>query len=208
MDPGYRETLDTLATVTTQPEVWTQVMDYALATKGISDHQLLNTLRLALRVGTMRPDDYAAMASIDIAGGLSVEGKNVLEKAIAAGTIKSAGNVAMLLQQANGLSPNEQKSLPELAAEAAKQPNGEIYVKLGESYWAYGQIDQAVDAVQKGIAKGGLKDAADAQTTLGILLLDAGKKPEAMAAFQKGEAAGGAGGTVAHVWNLFTQRTA
>ena len=208
MDPGYRETLDTLATVTTQAEVWTQVMDYALAAKGISDHQLLNTFRLALRVGTMREADYAAMASIDLASGLSVEGKNVLDKAIAAGTIKSAGNVATLLQQANGLSVNEQKSLPELAAEAAKQPNGEIYVKLGESYWAYGQIDQAVDAMQKGIDKGGLKDTADAQTTLGIMLLDAGKKPEAMAAFQKAEAAGGSGGTVAHVWNLFTQRAA
>jgi hypothetical protein len=207
-DPGYRATLDMLGTVSTQAEVWGQIMDFALATKDITDHQLLNVFRLAIKVGTMRDTDYPAMATIDLSNGMSIEGKNVLEKAIMAGTIQRTGAVASLITQANGLIDGEKKSLPDLANEAAKQPNGEIYVKLGESYWVYGQTDQAIDALQKGIEKGGLKDAADAQTTLGIVLMDAGKTAEAMAAFQKAESLGGTSAQIAHPWSLFVRRQA
>ncbi len=205
-DPGYRQTLDQLAMVSDQAEVWGQVMDFALATQNITDHQLLNVFRLALRVGTMRDVDYPAMATIDLTNGLSIEGKTVLDKAIMAGTIMRTGAVASLLTQANGLVAGEQKSLPDLASEAAKQPTGEIYTKLAESYWANGKINEAVDAMQKGIAKGGLKDMADAQTTLGIIYMDAGKSAEAIDAFQKAEAAGGTGANIAHAWSLFSRR--
>jgi hypothetical protein len=207
-DPGYRQTLDQLAMVSTQPEVWGQVMDFALSTKNITDHQLLNVFRLAMRVGTMRDVDYPAMATIDLQQGMATEGKSVLDKGVMAGTIMRTGAVADLLRQANGLIPNEAKILPTLAAEAAKAPNGEIYVKLGESYWVNGQADQAIDAFQKGLAKGGIKDVADAQTTLGIIYMDAGKSAEATDAFQKAEAAGGTGASVAHAWTLFVKRTA
>jgi Flp pilus assembly protein TadD len=154
----------------------------------------------------MRDTDYPAMATIDLSNGMSMEGKRVLEKAIMDGKIMRTGAVASLITQANGLIDGERKSLPDLAAEAAKQPNGEIFVKLGESYWVNGQTDQAIDALQKGIAKGGLKDASDANTTLGIVLMDAGRTMEAMTAFQKAEGLGGTGVQVAHVWSLFSRR--
>jgi tetratricopeptide (TPR) repeat protein len=69
-----------------------------------------------------------------------------------------------------------------------------------------GRLDQAIDAFQKGIAKGGLKDMADAQTTLGIIYMDAGKSADAIEAFQKAEAAKGTGANVAHAWSLFARR--
>ncbi len=102
----------------------------------------------------------------------------------------------------------DQQALPALAAEAAKQTNGEIDVKLGESYYTYQRYDEAIAAIQKGIEKGGLKDAADAQTTLGIALLAAGKTQDALATLDKAAAMGGAGGQVAHVWTLYGRRTA
>jgi tetratricopeptide (TPR) repeat protein len=206
-DPGYRATLDQLGMVSSQAEVWGQIMDFALATKDITDHQLLNVFRLAIRVGTMRDTDYPAMATIDLSNGLSIEGKTILEKAIMSGVIMRTGAVASLITQANGLIDGEKKSLPEIAAEAGKQANGEIYVKLGESYWVNGQTDMAIDALQKGIEKGGLKDAADAQTTLGIVLMDAGRSAEAIEAFQKAEASGGTGAQIAHPWSLYSRRT-
>jgi hypothetical protein len=51
-----------------------------------------------------------------------------------------------------------------------------------------------------------LKDPADAQTTLGVVLLAAGKKPEAVAAFDKAATGGGSAGQVAHVWSLYGKR--
>ena len=196
-EAGARQTLDTMASVSKKTEVWEQVMDFALGQQGMTDHNLLNLYRLATLVGTMKDTDYAAMATIDLQNGLPQEAKNILTKANKSGD---------LLTQANSLAAKDQEALKDLAAEAAKQTNGEIDVKLGESYYTYGRYDDAVAALQKGIAKGGLKDAADAQTTLGLVLWAAGKKPEALAAFEKAAAAGGATGQVAHTWDLFGKR--
>jgi len=83
-DAGYRVTLDKLATVSAQPEVWGQVMDFALnevtKTTPLNEHHLLNLYRLAMVVGTMRPEDYPAMATIDLANGLPNEAKEALTK--------------------------------------------------------------------------------------------------------------------------------
>jgi tetratricopeptide (TPR) repeat protein len=196
---GARQTLDQLATISTKPEVWGQVMDFALGTTGISDHQLLNLYRLSILTGTMKDTDYLAMATIDLQNGLPAEAKTILTKANKPGD---------LLNQANMFLARDQQALPALATEAAKQTNGEIDVKLGESYYTYGRYDEAVAAIQKGIQKGGLKDAADAQTTLGIALLAGGKNQEALAALDKAAALGGAGGQVAHVWALYGRRSA
>jgi tetratricopeptide (TPR) repeat protein len=196
---GARQTLDQLATISAKPEVWGQVMDFALGTMGISDHQLLNLYRLSILTGTMKDTDFLAMATIDLQNGLPAEAKAILTKGNKAGD---------LLDQANMFLAGDQQVLSALPAEAAKQTNGEIDVKLGESYYTYGRFDEAVAAIQKGIEKGGLKDMADAQTTLGIALLAAGKKADAVAALDKAAAAGGAGGQVAHVWSLYGKRSA
>ena len=176
-----------------------QVLDFALGAQGITDHQLLNLYRLSMIVGTMKDTDYAAMATIDLQNGLPAEAKAVLTK---------GNKTGELLDQANQLLARDQAGLPALAAEAAKQANGEIDVKLGESYYTYGRNDEAAAAIQKGIEKGGLKDPADAQTTLGLVLLAGGKRAEAIAAFDKAAALGGAGGQVAHVWRLYGKRDA
>jgi tetratricopeptide (TPR) repeat protein len=198
-EAGARQTLDQLAIVSTKPEVWGQVMDFAIGTPGITDHQLLNLYRLSMLTGTMKDTDYAAMATIDLQNGLPKEAIAVLNKANKTGD---------LLNQANGLGARDEQSLPALAAEAAKQTNGEVDVKLGESYYTYGRYDDAIASLQKGIQKGGLKDAADAQTTLGIVYLAAGKRQEALDAFDKAAAATGASGQVAHVWTLYGRRSA
>ncbi len=203
-DAGYRVTLDKLATVSAQPEVWGQVMDFALSevTKGnpLNEHHLLNLYRLAMLVGTMREPDYPAMATIDLGNGLPNEAKEALTKG------KSTN--ATLMDDANKMLANDQGSLTALAAEAGKQTNGEIDVKLGESYLTYARNDDAVTALRAGIQKGGLKDLPDAQTTLGIALYRAGKKEEALAEFRKAETATNSAGPVAHTWVLFLQRPA
>ena len=199
-DAGYRVTLDRLATVSTQPEVWGQIMDFALSTKDIAEHHLLNLYRLGMLVGTMRDVDYAAMASIDLTNGLPNEAKEALAKGN-----RTSGD---LFTDMNKMLANDQGSLTALAAEASKQTNGEIDVKLGESYLTYGRFDEAVTALRAGIMKGGLKDLPDAQTTLGIALYRAGKKDEALAEFRKAEMASNSAGPVAHTWVLFLQRPA
>lgn len=194
-EAGAREALDQLAMISTKPEVWGQEMDFVLGSQGITDHQLLNAYRLSMLAGTMKDTDFAAMATIDLQNGLPKEAIAVLTKGNKSGD---------LLTQANGLAMRD--DLNALAAEAAKQTNGEVDVKLGESYYTYGQYDKAVAALEKGIQKGGLKDPADAQTTLGIAYLAAGQKDKAVAAFEQAAKAQGSAAQVAHAWSLYGHR--
>lgn len=198
-EAGAREALDQLAMISTKPDVWGQEMDFALGTKGMTDHQLLNLYRLSMLTGTMKDTDFAAMATIDLQNGLPKEAIAVLNKGNKTGD---------LMTQANQLAARDEQTLPALAVEAAKHMDGEVDVKLGESYYTYGRFDDAIAALQKGIQKGGLKDAADAETTLGIVLLAAGKKDQAVAEFDKAAAAQSAAGQVAHVWTLYGKRSA
>lgn len=196
-EAGAREALDQLAMVSTKPEVWGQEIDFVLGAKGMTDHQLLNAYRLSMLTGTMKDTDYAAMATIDLQNGLPKEAVAVLTKGNKSGD---------LMTQANSLAMRD--DLNALAAEAAKQTNGEVDVKLGESYYTYGQYDKAVAALESGIKKGGLKDPADAQTTLGIAYLAAGQKDKAEAAFEQGAKDQNSAGQVAHAWALYGKRTA
>lgn len=195
-EAGAREALDQLAMISAKPEVWGQVIDFTLGAQGINDHQLLNAYRLSMLTGTMKDTDYAAMATIDLQNGLPKEAITALTKAMKTGE---------LMDQANQLAKRD--DINALAAEAAKQTNnGEVDVKLGESYYTYGQYDKAVEALQKGIQKGGLKDPADAQTTLGIAYLAAGQKDKATEAFEAAAKNQGAAGQVAHAWSLYSRR--
>jgi tetratricopeptide (TPR) repeat protein len=195
-EAGAREALDQLASISSKPEVWGQEIDFVLGAQGITDHQLLNAYRLSMLTGNMKDTDFAAMATIDLQNGLAKEAVASLTKGNKSGD---------LMNQANSLAARD--DLNALAVEAAKQTNGEIDVKLGESYYTYGQYDKAIEALEKGIQKGGLKDPADAQTTLGIAYLAAGQKDKALATFDQAQKAQGAGGQVAHAWWLYTKRT-
>jgi TolA-binding protein len=55
---------------------------------------------------------------------------------------------------------------------------------LGIVYYSFAQYPQAIDALQAGIARGGLKNTADAQLTLGTAQLRAGQKAQAAQTFK------------------------
>ena len=56
--------------------------------------------------------------------------------------------------------------------------------KLGAAYLSYGQNDKAVEALQRGIGKGGVKNPDEAGILLGIAYLRMNNKEEATKAFQ------------------------
>jgi hypothetical protein len=132
---------------------------------------------------------------------LPAEAQAALQKGIAAGTIQRSGRVAQILNQASTEAQREAGALASFEREAAARSNGEVDVKLGETYFAHGKFAQAETALRRGLGKGGVRDREDAQITLGIVLLAQGKKEEAVAAFN------GAGASpVAKLWTLYANR--
>jgi tetratricopeptide (TPR) repeat protein len=88
-----------------------------------------------------------------------------------------------LLDETKQRAAADQKSLPQFEKEAMASKQGEADVKLGEAYLSYDQSAKAIEAIQRGIAKGGVKEPDDAQLSLGRAYLAAGNVPEATKAF-------------------------
>ena len=88
-----------------------------------------------------------------------------------------------LLDSAKKAAAADQASLAKVEKEAESAKNGMKSVGLGLAYLGYGQYDKAADAISKGLAKGGVKDEAQARLLLGIAQLKAGHKDDATKSF-------------------------
>src|SRR6185295_11800690 len=78
----------------------------------------------------------------------------------------------------------DKSTLDKQDASARAKPTGEADVKLGAAYLSYGQNDKAVEALTRGIGKGGVKNPDEAGLLLGIAYMRSNNKAEAIKAFQ------------------------
>ena len=78
----------------------------------------------------------------------------------------------------------DKSTLDKQDASARAKPTGDSDVKLGAAYLSYGMNDKAIEALQRGIGKGGVKNPDEAGMLLGIAYLRVNNKAEAAKAFQ------------------------
>ena len=103
---------------------------------------------------------------------------------------------------------SDKKTLPAEAAAAAKNPKGEVDVKVGLGFFSTGDYAQAVEAIRRGIGKGGVERLDDANLLLGAALLELGKRDEARSAFEAAKAAAPAGSYLGRIADLWIARVA
>src|SRR4029450_2903765 len=116
-----------------------------------------------------------------VGGGFPSEAKRVLEKAMAEGLL--TGNDKARAEQdperARTGAASDRKELAGADAALAAAKTGNDMVSLGKLYFSTGDYVKAADAIQKGLAKGGVSDADDANTLLGIALARAARPADA-----------------------------
>ena len=126
---------------------------------------------------------YGEFGSTLITGGFPNEAKQILERGMAANAF--AGDAKTRAQadlaRARSDSALDAKELPTAAAQLAGAKTGLQMVGIGKLYFSYSEYDKAVDAMQKGLAKGGLKpeDVDDTHMLIGIANARLGKVAEA-----------------------------
>jgi len=121
-----------------------------------------------------------------MAQGLPGEAQSIIEKGFQKGVFKDAHDkdrANRLLAEAKGAVALDKSTLPKQDASARAKPTGDSDVKLGSAYLSYGEVDKAIEALQRGIAKGGVKNPDEAGLLLGMAYLRANNKPEANKAF-------------------------
>jgi tetratricopeptide (TPR) repeat protein len=173
------------------------------------DHNLLMIYRVMFDTNSMQLDtDYIEMAQLLGDAGLPGEAQMVLEKAMSTGIIKDdhKERTTRLLNAMKTRGDADKKGLPALDAEAAKNPAGQLDVKLGEVYFGTGDYQGASTAITRGLGKGQIKQVDEADVYLGRSQAALKNYPEAKKAFVGLKAVPNISQRVLKLWELYADK--
>lgn len=188
-DNGCKEhALERMVSYYPKPEHWEALLFSVRQSVTGNDAVTLQTYRLMNEVDVLKnPQDYNEMAQLANEAGSPGEAQRVLEKGFEKNVFTDANIKARnqrLLELAKKNAANDQATLAKSEREADAAPTGAKNFGVGVAYLGYGQYDKAIDAMQKGITKGGLRNDAEAHLMLGIAQLKAGRKEDAVKSFK------------------------
>jgi len=170
-----------------KPEYWQNLVNTLFNDKKSTDKQQLHVMRLATHVGAVsEPLKFEECAQIAIALGLPGEAQSLLEEAFNKKLIVDARQTERdkkLLAEAKAAATGDKATLAQQETSARANAAGNADVKLGAAYLSYGDNAKAIEALQRGISKGSVRDPDEAGMLLGIAQLRAGNKDEAVKAF-------------------------
>lgn len=172
---------------------------------------MLNAYRVAVSDpagGLATVGAYLNYADTALNAGSPGEAQRGLERGIKDGIVPNAGTNQQLVAQAKAAVAADKKTLPGEAASAAKNAKGEVDVKVGLGFFSTGDYAQAIEAIRRGIAKGGVTRLDDANLLLGAALVELGNEDEARAAFEAAKAAAPAGSHLGRIADLWLARLA
>ena len=201
----YSNTLEKLVLYYPKKDYWSAHLASIQRKPGFSDRLGLDVQRLKLANGLItKPDEYMELAQLALQAGFPDESKTIVDKGYAAGVLGS-GDQAPRHQRLKDLVIKSQgestAGLEKNLAEANAQKEGNELVKMGTVYASMGQNDKAVELIEKGIAKGGLKRPDDAKLRLALSMAAVPKtKAKGLQALRS---VGGSDGT-AEVARLYT----
>jgi tetratricopeptide (TPR) repeat protein len=186
-DAGIKKSLVALLREHPTPKYWDQMFTIIQNQRDSDDRTTMNLYRLMFDVGQLkRPDDYVELAQYTFDAGIPGESVKVLkqgfEKNLLAG--KDEQRRKQFLADAEKQAQSDQKSLPALEKEAIATKTGDADAVLGIAYLSYDQYDKAIEALQRGLQKGGVKRPEEAQLMLGRALLKANRSADAVKAFE------------------------
>ncbi len=201
----YSNTLEKLVLYYPKKDYWSAHLASIQRKPGFSDRLGLDVQRLKLANGLMtKADEYMELAQLALQAGLPVEAKAIVDKGYAANVL-GTGDQAPRHQRLKDLVLKSQAEsaagLAKNVEEASALKEGNELVKVGTVYASMGQQDKAIELIEKGIAKGGLKRPDEAKLRL-ALAMAANPKTKAKG-LQALRQIGGSDGT-AEVAKLYT----
>jgi tetratricopeptide (TPR) repeat protein len=208
---GYLAAIEKLAAHYPTDDLWADMINRGVLDKPGFDAQnnSIEVYRLQLAtIKSMTANEYTSLAELAMAAGFPTEAKKVLDAGFAAGTLGTGGNSAkhrQLRDKANKGAADDAKNIPAGEASASKSKNGAGLVNLGWAYVTMDQFDKGIGFIQQGIAKGGMKRPDEAKLRLGMAYAKAGRKAEAMQAFETVQAGGGLS-DLARYWVMAMKR--
>jgi hypothetical protein len=209
---GYLAALEKMAIHYPTDDIWLDLINRGVQRRpGFDAHEnLIDMYRLKFAaVGKMSPEDYVNLAELALQSGFPTEAKSAVDAGFAAGELGKGANAAQhrqLRDKAAKGAADDARNIAAGEASAAKAKNGAGLVNLGWAYVTMNQYDKGIGFIQQGIAKGGLKQPDEAKLRLGMAYAKAGRKEDALKAFESVKAGRGLS-DLAKYWVLLLNRS-
>jgi tetratricopeptide (TPR) repeat protein len=132
-----------------------------------------------------KESELVTMAQLYMQAEVPYMAAKLLEKEMETGRVAKNAKHYRLLSQAWMLSMEDERAVPALMEAAKLSDDGELDVRLGNTYLNLGEYKECIDAVQSGLRKGGLKSTDNAQISLGMCLYNERRYQSAIGAFRE-----------------------
>jgi len=129
--------------------------------------------------------EFVTMAQLYLQREVPYKAATLLETEMESGRVSRDAKNYRLLSQAWMLSQEDAKAIPALREAASRSNDGELDVRLGNSYLNIGEYSDCAAAVRNGLRKGGLKSPDNAQISLGMCLYNLKEYNDAKGAFRQ-----------------------
>ncbi len=134
--------------------------------------------------GYIDPKRHAVnLANLYLLHGEPYKAAKVLQKEMAAKNVDENLRNLRLLSQAWYQAREDEKAIPPLKRAAAMADNGELYIRLAQSYINLEKWSEAAEAARKGLKMGGLRRTDTANIMYGMALLNQKKLEQAKRVF-------------------------
>ena len=193
------------------PKLWAQILGGLPEKKSFdSSRYALDLYRLRLATGNMSrgAEDYMEMAQLAAQAGYPEEGKQVVDKGIAAGVLGQGAEGARHKRLADLMVKKIGEAKAAAAANekaAADAKDGNALVTLGLANAFGGNAKKGVEQIQQGIEKGSLKRPEDAKLYLGLAYQLGGDTSKAQAAWRSVKGNEGAA-DLARLWVIQSRK--
>jgi tetratricopeptide (TPR) repeat protein len=125
------------------------------------------------------------LANLYLLHGIPYKAAGVLQQGVDTKNIKADERTLRLLSQAWYQAREDEKAVPPLARAALLSSDGDLFVRLAQSYINLDRWEDAAEAVRKGLGKGRVKRADIANIMLGMALFNQRKLSAARNAFAR-----------------------
>ena len=207
--PATIAALEDLIRLNGKADYWNKLLRFELQDEKY-DRMILMIYRVMYNTNSMSSGGfYVDMAQLLAdAPALPGEASAVLEKGVASGTIGAdqKERVGRLQAAFKKRADVDRSGLSSFAADAAKNPAGDLSVKLGEVYYGFGDYQNAVTAINAGLQKGGVKHPEDAYVYLGLSQAALKNYAEAKKAFAQLKTVPTLSPKILRLWLLYADR--
>ncbi|MGB5629220.1 MAG: hypothetical protein WBM57_07620 [Woeseiaceae bacterium] len=148
------------------------------------DEKLIYAYDAAHTQGMLEKEtEFVTMAQLYLQAEVPYKAATLLQEKMDAGVVAKSEKHYRLLSQAWMLSQEDEKAIPALQAAAALANDGELDLRLANTYLNVGRYGDCVTSANTALRKGGLKNVDNAQISLGMCLYNLRRYSDAKTAF-------------------------